>query len=299
LDKKILNSIGFTSTPIYIMMKKIKAEEKQIRHPISSLLVIRKLVRGFTLIELLVVMSIMSMLMSIMLPALNRSRQSGSRVVCMSNLRQLSLAWYFFSNDYDGQLISPSGMWNIDADNYSWVCDGLTIANPLNNTEAAIKSGALWPYLQDAKVYQCPGQSEEFPRSFELSWTMGGSDWPAGTHCFKNYAQITSPSKKLLFICNIHTFRLGEYRYTYFWPFGDSIDPVRWHDVSNPGVAEMRQSHLGGTNISYADMHVDKWKWQDPRTLQWVNWEMSSEEASPNNIDLRNLAEMMNVEWKQ
>jgi len=217
----------------------------------------------------------------------------------MSNLRQLSLAWDFFTNDHDGLLISPGGMWNIDSDNYSWVCDGMTSANPLNNTEAAIKRGALWPYLQTIGVYQCPGQSKEFPRSFELSWTMGGSDWLDGMHCFRNYTQIIRPTEKLLFICNIHMFSLGEHRSASFWPFGDSINPVKWHDVPNPAVSEMRQSHPGGTNISYADMHIDKWRWQDRRTLQWVNWEMSSEDASPDNIDLQNLAEMMNVEWNQ
>jgi len=173
------------------------------------------------------------------------------------------------------------------------------IADPLNNTEAAIKMGLLWPYAQNIKVYQCPAQSKEFPRSFELSSTMGGSDWLVGMHCFRKSSQIIRPSEKLLFICNIHTFRAGELRYSSFWPLGISIDTVKWNDLPNPAVHEMRQSHPGGTNISYADMHVGKWKWRDPRTLQWVKGEMSSEKASPDNADLKDLAYMLNVEWKQ
>jgi hypothetical protein len=236
--------------------------------------------------------------MAILMPALKNARQSAGRVVCMSNLRQLSLGWHFFTGDNDGKLVCPEP-WIVTPEN-RWVCDGPTSADPLNNTEAAIKKGLLWPYLQNVKVYQCPAQSKEFPRSFELSWTMGGNDWFIGTHCFKNYAQITRPSERLLFICNINTFRAGELRYSSFWPLNPySVDPVVWEDVPNPAVHAMRQSHPGGTNISYADMHVGKWKWKDPRTLQWVNWEMSSEKASPDNADLKDLAYMLNVEWKQ
>ncbi len=254
---------------------------------------------GFTLIELLVVVSIMSLLMSVMLPALTNARHSGYRVVCLSNLRQLSLGWNFFANDNDGQLVSPESSWNLNSDDLSWVCDGATGADPLNNTEAAIEMGRLWPYLENVEVYQCPGQSKIFPRSFELSRTMGGSNWTAGVNCFRNSAQISRPTDKLLFICNIHTFTIGQLRYGSFQPLESDANSVKWRDIPNPAVNEMRQSHPGGTNISYADMHVGKWRWKDSRTLRWVNSEMSSDKASPDNIDLQRLAEMMNVKWKQ
>ena len=47
---------------------------------------------GFTLIELLVVISIISMLMSIMLPSLNNAKEMAQRVVCQNNMRQLATA---------------------------------------------------------------------------------------------------------------------------------------------------------------------------------------------------------------
>jgi len=49
--------------------------------------------KGFTLIELLVVIAIIAVLMAILMPALNRVKEQGKRVVCMSNLKQLTMAW--------------------------------------------------------------------------------------------------------------------------------------------------------------------------------------------------------------
>ena len=68
--------------------------------------------RGFTLMELLVVISIVALLMSILMPSLNKAKEQARKIVCMSNLRSVSLVYQYYANDNRDWLPWPVYNWH-------------------------------------------------------------------------------------------------------------------------------------------------------------------------------------------
>ena len=81
--------------------------------------------RGFTLIELLIVIGTIALLMAIILPALNRARGQTRTVVCLSNLRQLGLAFACYANDYDDYAMP---LYEPATDTYWWGGSSLMVS---------------------------------------------------------------------------------------------------------------------------------------------------------------------------
>ena len=63
--------------------------------------------KGFTLIELLVVMAIIATLIALLLPSIKRSKANARSVICATNVKQMTLAIRWYTEDYDNVMVTP------------------------------------------------------------------------------------------------------------------------------------------------------------------------------------------------
>ena len=100
---------------------------------------------GFTLIELLVVIAIIAILMAILFPALRAAQEQGRRIVCLSNLKQLTMGWMNYADDNDDKIC---GGWVNYNNPDAWV-ELASEGAPESEQIKAMQSGTLFSYVDE------------------------------------------------------------------------------------------------------------------------------------------------------
>jgi prepilin-type N-terminal cleavage/methylation domain-containing protein/prepilin-type processing-associated H-X9-DG protein len=217
---------------------------------------------AFTLIELLVVIAIIAILAALLLPVLSRAKSEAQSVYCLNNLKQLELCCHLYSNDFNDFLVPNqvggfvSGAASTNAN--SW-CPGIA---PQDTTPADVEAGLLYVYNKTPAIYHCPSDQSTVDGNPYLlrtrSYTMDiglGCPYVSGTY-LKN-TSITQPAPSNLFVLideqadSIWDATFGYWSATGFWA-------DYWLDLP-------ADRHNQGASLSFADGHVEHWKWQAPK----------------------------------
>ena len=204
---------------------------------------------GFTLIELLVVIAIIALLVSLLIPSLNKAKDLAKSVQCMSNQRMLMYGMIMYAEEHEN-LIPPTAALAERAGNrrfWSWkLTNEGYIPGALPNTQVS--------YLT-SDAYYCPSHppanAADAGRIGDWWRTYGLRQWIApglpiaieNVNDYKNIDRLPRPADVFLLGDSVHAVSLLQY-----YSIGQG---------SNGERQRVHLRHSGLANLAFADGHVD------------------------------------------
>jgi prepilin-type N-terminal cleavage/methylation domain-containing protein/prepilin-type processing-associated H-X9-DG protein len=257
-------------------MGRRKIQIENLCHRYSKSSIVNK--RAFTLIELLVVIAIIALLIAIMVPALRSAREQCHRVVCLSNLKQLTLAWTAYAEEHDGKLVYGAPFATTQHATYAgpklrigWA--GWEFAHSLPPKMTDPPPGALKPWIKNVDIYRCPRGLPGHRLTYAIVMSANGGEDVEGTYIegesklemikfgkrvgrtmlkLTRLTEIVSPgaAQRAVFIDHGQTPHSAQFYVHYLYP--------KWEQSSPPPLC-----HGNGTTLSMADGHAEYWKWKE------------------------------------
>jgi prepilin-type N-terminal cleavage/methylation domain-containing protein/prepilin-type processing-associated H-X9-DG protein len=242
--------------------------------PIANLPV-RRRVSAFTLIELLVVIAIIGILAALVLPALKKSLEQGRSLTCLNNLKQLQMCWLMYADD--NETILPPNNYVYDSKTrdpkvkgVSW-CPGNT---RLDADTTNIELGMLFPYHKSTAIYHCPSDKSSIEdergnplnqprtRSYNMSSAVNCEIAAGIVPFYRRYSEITKPTPDRFFVfIDTHEDSILDSHFGLAQPNSTFKYGNLWFDLP-------ADRHNQGANLSFADGHVEHWRWAWPKKFQ-------------------------------